>query len=316
MKKILLLLLPGLLSVSFVWAQSKIDKSFSGVKRIRINTISGDCKLIKSPDATVVVNLTHTYDDHGFAPEISQTGDHLVIREEFEARSVRGNALWQLTIPDGMEVEYVTASGSIAASELTLDLDISTASGDIDLFGVNGTIKSNTGSGNYELQDFSGSLRANSGSGEMRITKAKGDLDLNCGSGDIHIEESNAIIAANTGSGNIDASRFTLNGTSRFNSGSGDVEVALAASPNFNLAVNSGSGSAKLDMNGNAIAGRLVMKANKSNGVITAPFKFDNTEEISEWGNQVTVVKTLVKGNSDVQIGVSTGSGEAVITEK
>jgi hypothetical protein len=78
--------------------------------------------------------------------------------------------------------------------------------------------------------------------------------------------------------------------------------------------VNTGSGNAELNFNGNEIAGEVVMKANKRSGNIEAPFEFDKTEEIDNGGrDNVTLVKTAQRGKGTNRIMVSTGSGDAVL---
>jgi hypothetical protein len=46
-----------------------------------------------------------------------------------------------------------------------------------------------------------------------------------------------------------------------------------------------------------------------------APFDFEKVEEIKEWGDQVVLKKTVVKGNATPKVTVSTGSGQAVISK-
>jgi DUF4097 and DUF4098 domain-containing protein YvlB len=148
----------------------------------------------------------------------------------------------------------------------------------------------------------------------MDVRDSEGDIDLNCGSGDIKLSQTRAFFAVNTGSGNVSADKITINGSSRFNTGSGRARIGLAATPKFDLSVNSGSGDAELNFNGNEIAGEIVMKASKRDGSISAPFEFDRTEEIDNGGrNNVTIVKTAQIGKATNRITVSTGSGEAVL---
>jgi hypothetical protein len=87
----------------------------------------------------------------------------------------------------------------------------------------------------------------------------------------------------------------------------------LASAPAHDISLNSGSGDAILDFNGNKIEGLIVMKANKKNGVIKAPFDFDKTEEIEQGRDQVAIKKTTQRGTSDVKISIGTGSGVAQI---
>ena len=148
----------------------------------------------------------------------------------------------------------------------------------------------------------------------MSVSQASGEVELNCGSGDISLDNINGEIAANTGSGDVAAKSVILADESAFNSGSGDVYVSLTESLKHDISVNSGSGDAVLDFNGNAINGTVVMTANKKNGEIHAPFPFDKEEEIDNNGH-TTLKKTAKLGDGSVDIRIGTGSGDAKISE-
>lgn len=297
-------------------AQKEQTKTFNGVKSIKMSNSSASCKIQKSADQTVTVKLRYTYDDNDVENTMDQDGDRLIIRETFHANNVRGNSEWTISVPDGMTIKYTTGSGSIEANNLKLDLNATTGSGSFTLNKVTGTVNANTGSGDIELDGFSGELYVNVGSGSATIDNSSGDFDLNCGSGNIYVNQSKAAFKLNTGSGRVLAKGVNLTGASRFNSGSGNATVVLAAAPQHDIFVNSGSGDAELNFNGNAIAGEITMEASKGHGNITAPFEFDKTEEIDHGGrNNVTVRKTTVKGKATTKIKVGTGSGDAVLKQ-
>ncbi len=296
-----------------LFAQKELNKSFTGIKKIRMNTSSGGCKIGKSSNASVTVGVKYSFDDDQFEPSIVQEGDRLVIREKFKGHSVSGDADWVLSVPDNTDIQFNTGSGNVESSNMALQLDAVTGSGDLVFTNITGEIKGTTGSGDVELDNFNGEIDATTGSGSMSVNKSSGEIKLNCGSGNIRITDSKATFRANTGSGKIAGRNITLDGSSSFNTGSGDAQVVLAATPQFDIGVNSGSGNAELNFNGNAIIGEIVMRASKRYGKITAPFEFDKTEELREGGDQVTVEKTAVKGNASHRISVSTGSGEAIL---
>lgn len=293
-------------------AQQKVNKTFSGIKRIRMGTASGSCKIQKSSDGSVKVDLQYSFDG-GYEPRIEQEGERLMIKENFSGNHHNGSSTWTLSVPDGTSLNFTTGSGDLEIDGVTLELDATTGSGDMTFQNMKGDITSTTGSGNVELMNFSGEIKLNTGSGDMRVEKSSGDIDLTCGSGDIRLADNNGSFSVNTGSGRITATNITLAGSSRFNTGSGDARLILAATPAYDLSVNSGSGDAELDFHGNEIKGEIVMKASKRHGRIEAPFQFDKTEEInSDWGD-VTVRKSAVKGNAANRITIGTGSGSAIL---
>jgi len=295
-------------------AQNTVKKSFSGVKRIKISTSSGDCELRKSSGSSIEVELTHSFDDGQFTPRFEQSGERLDLGEEFHGRDFNGSVRWKLMIPDGMKVNFSTGSGNLLVDGVDIFLDANTGSGDLEFTTMKGSVDATTGSGDVDLASFNGEAKINTGSGNMDVREIDGDLDLNCGSGNIKVSQAKAYFSVNTGSGNITADKITVSGSSRFNTGSGRARVALAATPAFDLSVNSGSGDAELDFKGNEIVGEVVMKASKRWGNITAPFEFDKTEEVGQGDkDNITIVKTAQRGKGTNRISVSTGSGDAVL---
>lgn len=310
--------LAALLFSTCTIAQDRISKEFSDIEKITMTTSSGDCIIRRSNTSKISVELVHFYGDE-YNPIIEKQGNTLRIKEMDNSRQEgwgwgEKSPKWTLTVPDNLSVKFNTGSGDIEVSDLKIELDMNAGSGDVKLANIKGELVSNTGSGDLDIDDFEGDIRTNTGSGDVEMSDAKGDIRMNCGSGDISIRGAEGAISANVGSGEINASNVLIKGESSFNSGSGDVEVALSAAPIADISVNSGSGDAELDYRGNKIEGLITMKANKRNGEIRAPFDFDTSEEIDGY-NQTVIKKTKKMGNSPVKINISTGSGTASISE-
>jgi DUF4097 and DUF4098 domain-containing protein YvlB len=313
MKKLMILIVAVAVSAT-AFSQNTTKKSFIGVKRIKISTSSGDCEIKKSSGNTVEVEFSHSLDERYFTPVMEQSGDRLEISEEFTGGNFSGTVKWKLAIPDGMRVTFKTGSGDLTVSDVNVDLNAGTGSGDLDFSSLKGTLDATTGSGTVELAKFDGNGRVNTGSGDMNVSDSNGELSMNCGSGDIRMSSLKAELDVNTGSGSINGDKIILSGSSRFNTGSGKAKITLAESPKYDIAVNSGSGNAELNFNGNEINGQVVMKASKEHGNISAPFEFDKTEELDNSGrNNVTIVKTAQRGKGTNRIMVATGSGDAVL---
>ncbi|CAN5459159.1 hypothetical protein BH10BAC4_BH10BAC4_00780 [soil metagenome] len=295
-------------------AQSEKTKSFTGIKSIRMNTSSGDCKIQRSPDASVTVAVRTTGDyDKNVEFTMDQEGARLVIKEIFHSNNTHGDAKWTLTIPEGLNLKFHTGSGNLSIANLKIDLEAVTGSGDLEFNKLSGQIDATTGSGDLTLQDSNGEIGITIGSGSALVQNTQGDIKLTCGSGNIRVSDSNATFAMTTGSGNVVSKNITISGSSSFTSGSGDTSVILAATPKHNISLASGSGNAELNFNGHDIVGEVVMQANKKNGNIMAPFDFDKVEEVDNGGSQTTVKKTAVKGGGSNRVRISTRSGDAVL---
>ncbi|MFC2125668.1 DUF4097 domain-containing protein [Bacteroidota bacterium] len=294
--------------------EKKINKSFSGVSEITLNTGSGDLTLEKGSGNSVNVTVTHTYDEDDYEAKMRMSGSKLIMEEKFHASSMRGSSHWVIQMPDNIEFDFNTGSGDLEISDITIEMDGNSGSGDIDLTDVNGEFDMNTGSGDYVISNLSGEFKVNTGSGDIKLEESEGEFRGNTGSGDIKLSTVSGSCNMNTGSGDVRVEGLRIKEASKFNSGSGDVSVELGGELNDDISVNSGSGDAVLDFNGNEIEGSITMKAKKNSGEIIAPFKFDKVEDIEE-GNQTYVKKTVKLGNKDIEIYVGTGTGDAVIKE-
>ena len=309
-------LLTALLFVcTSTFAQKTIDKTFSGIKTIRLNAASGSIDIKKSSNADVRVVLKYTYSDNEYTPVLEQLSSKLTLKEEFESGSHSGSSQWTLEIPNNISVSLNTGSGDLSVGELEIDLKANSGSGNVDLVNVKGTLDFNTGSGDVEVQGGSGELSVNTGSGRIRASKGSGDFDFNAGSGTITLDDMKGDFRVNVGSGNIRSKAIALTGSSSFNSGSGDVEVTLASALDHNISVNSGSGDASLNFNGNEISGEVIMTASRRNGNIVAPFKFDKEEILDDGEDNERIQKTAKIGSKTIVIKVGTGSGTAEITK-
>lgn len=301
------------------FGQEKIEKSFTGIKSIRLTTASGNGTIVKGSSNEVKVTVEYTYDEDDYMPEFDQSGDRLYIKEEFRrSRYTRGYSEWTLEIPDGLELDFKTGSGNIEVEGLTIEIQASSGSGNIDIAKIVGDTRANTGSGNIELDRIDGIVDANTGSGSIRFRDVEGDADFNTGSGNIRGTNIAGSLDLNTGSGNIEVEDATIKGRSSMNTGSGNAELILAAELDFDISLNTGSGDATLDFNGQEIAGEFIMKANDKDD-IRAPFSFDeeygddDDDDNSRRRRRGTYTKEAKVGNKDIVIKISTGSGRAEV---
>ena len=288
----------------------QFQSSYENVNEIQLTTGSADCEIISSGTSLVEVELYHKLGD-GYEPDVDFRNNKLIMKDN----KYRGNAdmRWVLKVPENIEIKYTAGSGDLNVSNVQVDLISISGSGDIELINSGGNFKSNTGSGNIKLDNFDGEISANTGSGDISALTFKGSASLNTGSGSVEMNDVQAAVKANTGSGDIEISDLASTGDCAFNAGSGSVEIGLAQTPRFNLSLNSGSGDAILKRNGNALNANIVMRANKANGEIVAPFGFDREEEEGE-GRQTVVKKYAAVGSGTrIDIKIGTGSGKAVI---
>lgn len=314
MKKLMITSFMLIFAIVAFGQAKKLSKSFSNVKTIQIKTSSSDIYLKRSDDANVKLDLSYTYDADEYTPQMDENSGKLIISEEFSRGSHSGSSTWNLTVPQNVKVNINSGSGNITIEELSADIKSSLGSGDVEVKSLKGNLNMNTGSGNINVQKIQGDVSLNAGSGDIRIESGSGSFSVNAGSGTLVLEQIQGDISANTGSGDIRASALTLEGKSKFNTGSGDATVSLSKTLDHDISVNSGSGDATLDFNGSEISGEVIMTANKKNGDIVAPFKFDTEETLDDDNNSSPrIQKTARLGTKDIKIKIGTGSGTAAI---
>ena len=292
--------------------EKTVEKSFDGISSIDLSTASGDCIIKKGSSDEVKVKVTYTYDDDDYTPKMDKSGSRLGLEEKFHANNTRGNSKWELTVPDGLEIEFSSGSGDLSLNGLKGELDYNSGSGDGHVEDFEGEMKGNSGSGDFHIKNVKGEIKLNSGSGDHQISDSDLVAKANTGSGDVEVNDSKGGYKLNTGSGDVGASRVSLSEAGNFNTGSGDVEIVLDMALVEDISANSGSGNAVIDFNGNKIEGEVIMICKKKGGHIKAPFKFDKEEEIDQNG-EIYLKKTAKLGSKDILIEVSTGTGTAEI---
>ncbi len=291
-----------LLGLQFSMQASGVEKQefFSAVESIKVNTISGNLKLGRSTGGDVEVHVYSTFNEDKISMEMEQNGGMLNLSEKSHgSSSSRGNSKWTIGIPEGMniKVKFSTASGDIVVTDLSTHLKMNTASGDITLTNYSGRIKGNTASGDIKLENVSGSIDLNTASGDISADTIEGHLKLN------------------TASGDIDIASAKLNEKSSFDSASGNVLVSVSQTPLNDLTLTSASGNVELSMQGNTLQGSISMTTKKGFRYdINAPFEFDNTEEYERHGDKY-ITKTVVLGDPQTKIILSTSSGDATIND-
>lgn len=258
--------------------KDEVFKTFNDIDRIVINTTSGDCIVNKGEGKEVSLEVINAFRPRdSFEPKIRERGGTLRLTEELFG-SNSGNSTWTLTVPDGIEIEFSTASGELTINDLDGFFAATTASGDI------------------EIENCSGLFEFSTASGDIVVDDCKGEFLLS------------------TASGSVDAVNVTLTEESSFSTASGRVDVILAQSTEYDLNIGSASGSAVLDYGGNPIKGMFEFEARKRKGKIVCPIDFDDEKTYRKW-DQTYVRKIFTKGAETPVITIGTASGRAVLKE-
>lgn len=253
-------------------AKVEINKTFKPAATIEIKTVSGDCIFKIGTDSEIKVSLVHTYPADVYEPIFKEEGNTLVLEEKFKEgeKCDGGSSTWTVTVPVKTNIKFNCVSGDFSAAGLKGDIHGAAVSGDVD------------------LADLTGNLSVEAVSGDIKVNKAEGELKLKAVSGDINISE------------------VTVKGTSAFKCVSGDIEITLAKTAEYDLDLSTVSGDITLDYNGNPIKGYFQFKGQKGN--ISSPIPFENTEKSDS--HNPFVKKYFKKDGDAPKISMETISGD------
>lgn len=299
-----------------ILAQSKapdFKDSFSSVEEIDINIGSGDLEI--TPSSSGKVEVKGFYDEDEVRVKVEKSGDKLRIVEKNRHDSNHSSSRWYLKVPADMELEANLGTGDVMVEGFSGELEGNCGTGDLDLKDGKGEVTWNSGTGDFDLSNFSGECSLNSGTGSVELENVSGEMSLNSGTGKVKLVDCSGEIGANSGTGRVTATNVKITDHSSFNSGTGDVYVSLGAPTDSDLSVNSGTGNAELDFNGQNFDGTLTMVCNKKSGHIKAPFEFDEewTEGDSDNPRRQTLYKQKKFGGKDIEVKVGTGTGTAAV---
>jgi len=250
----------------------EVNKTFKPAATVDIKTVSGDCIFKIGSDGEIKVSLVHTYPADVFEPIFQEEGNTLILEEKFKEgkKCNDGSATWTVTVPAKTNIEFHSVSGDFSAAGLKGDIHGAAVSGDVN------------------LEDLTGKLSVEAVSGDIKVNKAEGELKLKAVSGDINI------------------SVVTIKGTSAFKCISGDIEVTLAKTAEYDIDLATVSGDVTLDYNGNPIKGYFHFKGQKGN--ISSPIPFENTGESDS--HNPFVKKYFKKDGDSPKISMETISGD------
>jgi DUF4097 and DUF4098 domain-containing protein YvlB len=297
-----------------VFAQEKqeLSKSFAGKESIRIETTSGDCILKQGTSDNIDIHVVWSVrPEDAFEPDIQERDNSLRIKERWYGRS-SGRVTWTISVPAATDIRFSTASGDLSISDLKNRSDISTASGEVTIENSEGTFDISTASGDVTLLDLKGEFDVSTASGEVDANNLDGEIKMNTASGDVKVRKSSGAFELSCASGEIQVSNIVIKEESSFSTASGDIDVTLGESAEYDLELSAASGDVTLDYAGNEIKGFFEFQSKKRRGRIKAPFDFDTEEEHGRH-DDIYVIKTARIKADQPRIFLKTSSGKAVL---
>lgn len=273
---LLMVIILSVLVLSLYAAEkNEVNKTFKPATTVEINTVCGDCIFKIGNTDEIKVSLVHNYSADDFEPIMKEEGATLILEEKFKEgkKNIDGSSTWTVTVPGRTNIHFSTVSGNFTNAGLKAD--------------IHGT----TVSGNINLSDLNGKLNLEMVSGNIKIQKAAGEFNVKAVSG------------------NINASEITLNGKSAFKCVSGDINVNLAKTAEYDLDMDTVSGDSTLNYNGNPIKGYFSFKGQKGN--INSPIPFDNPDDAGKFNPFIK--KHFTKDGDSPKISFESISGELTL---
>lgn len=140
---------------------------------------------------------------------------------------------FDIQVPPETTVAVETGGGSIAASKLTKDANLSTSGGSIDVEDLDAALVANTSGGSISLARVDGDIKAGTSGGSIEVTEAGGLVDVETAGGSISV----TFAEGNGKGGRIESS-----------GGSIDVEVDPDAKLTINASTSGGSAGSDLPL--------------------------------------------------------------------
>ena len=257
----------------------EINKVFSEIDTLEIETVSGDCIFSRSSSDSIYVKVLYEPEaTNSFKPEFVIDERKLHIKERVQGQSI-GKTSWLIMVPENVEIDAGSVSGKIVAEGLHSGFSAETVSG--------GILVSNS-TGHFNLGSVSGKIKGLNLSGEFNI---------------------------NTISGRINFNATKVLQPSSWGSVSGDLVVQLAEEVQNDIILSSISGNVLLHLNGINQSGFFEFIAEKDKGCIISPISFVKETTFNEEG-KLFEKKSFIQQNAAPKILLNTISGEVeLITE-
>jgi hypothetical protein len=299
-------------TAAFARKAKVIEKTFERAESLKIETVLGDCVIKTHSGGSIEIRVEYTYDDDQFEAKFKERNGTLLVREDIDGKNVRGESEWLIVVPEGIDIEFESATGGLKASGLSGELEADSGTGSIVISDFNGELDANSGTGKIMLSGSEGEFKLNSGTGDVIVENAKGSFDASSGTGSVEIARASGDFEASSGTGDVEASGLSLKDFGEFSSGTGNAKIDLPEGGEYELEVSSGTGTATVECKGADLDAYVQMSARKHDGRISSSYDFEDEEEYYR-DDEKYVRKWFTKGDGSRKIEIRTGTGRAKI---
>ena len=271
-------------------------RDFEKKDKVYINTVSGNCVIQKSDDDQIHVEVVNSYRPRdSFEAKMRESKNSIRLSERFY-ESNSGSSTWTVEIPNGVEVKFESASGSLEIEE------------------IEGVLEASMASGYAEIRNCKGEFFISCASGSIDISNSEGFYSASSASGNVKIEDCVGQFETSSASGNVRGNSVEINDFSAFSSASGNAYLELAATCDHDLEISSATGTARLNCNGHELKGTYEFVAKQRHGDIDSPIDFDKEERFRQNGDKY-IRKLFTKSDESPLIAIHTATGRAILDE-
>lgn len=128
--------------------------------------------------------------------------------------------------PVGADVEVRTGSADVEAHGRFGSVEAEDGSGDLTLDVIGGDLTLKAGSGDVEAREVEGRANVQTGSGDVELGRVAGSGKIRTASGDVLVREAEGELTIQTASGDQEIGSIA-EGSFRFESASGDIQVGI-----------------------------------------------------------------------------------------
>ncbi|MGE5676275.1 MAG: DUF4097 family beta strand repeat-containing protein, partial [Mycobacterium leprae] len=148
-----------------------------------------------------------------------------------------------VTVPNGVNVQLKTASGTIHVANIEGKVTTESASGSISISGVMGSVDLRSASGSIRAQQIAGDLTAAAASGSIRASDVTGKTTATSVSGAVDIVNPGNVVVGSTVSGRLQVTANKVAGDYQLHATSGPVMVTLPSDASVTVKAKSISGT-------------------------------------------------------------------------
>ena len=177
----------------------------------------------------------------------------------------RNSVTVRVEVPEGADVEVMTASADVEIHGPVGDVDFTTASGNASIDEVASDVTTKTASGNVTIGTVGGDIRASTVSGDLRCSSVAGAARFSATSGDLELGAAGSRVEAKATSGQVRLGELAAGaqvknvsgnvrvlalgeGTLQVRSVSGDVAVGVVKGVDLHVDVETASGVVHSDI--------------------------------------------------------------------